>query len=434
MKNYIKCFLCCILFCCPYFVMAKVTCSNGNYNATIDIDKTELTIADTANITISSEFNYEVEYRIDNDVISINEETGLVTPLKNGSSKVNVVIDFIEEDNGTIECTSILNIDVTSNDSSLKSLTLEELDISAVFNSNTLEYEIKLPYSYEKINIIAEANDPNATITGDGRRYLNDGTNEYEIIVTADNGSTTTYKITILRDEPNEDNTLKNLIVEGYVLSPKFSSDIYEYTLDVDNEVELVTINAEATYNLAKIIGIGEYKLATGSNTFFVTVVAENNTEQKYQITINKSKGNSRLANLVVDGHKLEQAFDSENFIYNLTINNDIDKLNIKAEAIDNDQVEIIGNEDLVVGENNIIIRVSNKDKGATTYKLIVNKLSSLEQEEKEKNSLLLKILLIVFIILIIVMFSFIGIFIKRNYLNSKLIKNKKDNKKKTKK
>ena len=70
MKKIIKYFFSCMLFCFPFLVNAKVTCSNGNYNATIDIDKTELTMTDTANITISSDFNYEIEYRMDNEIIS----------------------------------------------------------------------------------------------------------------------------------------------------------------------------------------------------------------------------------------------------------------------------------------------------------------------------------------------------------------------------
>ena len=57
-----------------------------------------------------------------------------------------------------------------------------------------------------------------------------------------------------------------------------------------------------------------------------------------------------------------------------------------------------------------------------------------------EKSGILLKVLLSIFIVLIIVMFTFIGIFIKRNYLNTdkkiknNKIKSKNDNKKKIKK
>lgn len=432
MKNYIKYFLCSIVFCFPYFVFGKITCNIEDYNALIDLDKDSISMNETANIKISSTFNYEVEYNIENNnIISISND-GIITPTANGSTKVNVIIKFLEENIKANECTSVLNINVLSSDSTLKLLTLEELDISPVFSKNDFDYEIKLPYSYEKVNIIAEATDSTATVTGDGRRYLNEGTNEFEIIVKASDGTTSTYKITILREEANDDNTLKSLIVEGYEISPKFKKDIYEYTLDVPKEVEDINISALATYDLAKILGTGKYSLATGENNFYITVIAENNTEQKYTLKINRSKGNGKLNKLEIDGYKLDKDFNNEIYTYNIIVNNNIDKLNIHAES-DNGQVEIIGNEKLVVGENNIIIRVSGKDIGSSTYKIIVNKLSVEEQNRQEKNDLLLKILLIIFVISIIVMFTVIAIFLKRNYVKGKKkkIKINKKNKKK---
>lgn len=431
MKKYIKYFLCSILVCLPYLVLGKVTCNNGDYNAVIDLDKENIGINETANITINSEYKYEVDYKVDNkNIVNINNN-GQIIPLSKGSAKINVNIKFIEDDETIKECTSIMNINVLSSDSSLKSLNLEEIDISSVFNKNGYEYEVTLPYNYEKINIIAEASDENATITGAGRRYLNEGENEYEIIVKSTAGTTSTYKIKVIRKEASEDNTLKSLIVEGYEINPKFNKDIYEYTLSVPKEVEEININATATYDLAKILGTGKYSLASGENSFYITVIAENNTEQKYTLTINRNKGNGRLKNIEIEGYKLDKEFNSEEFTYNLTINSDVDKLNIKAET-DNGQIEIIGNEDLQVGENNIIIRVSGEDMGSTTYKLIVNKLSQEEQKRQEKNDLLLKILFIIFIVSIIVMFSVIGIFLKRNYIkgNKKNLKKIKVNKK----
>lgn len=431
MKNYIKYFLCSVLVCLPYLVLGKVTCNNGDYNAVIDLDKENIGINETANITINSEYKYEVDYKVDNkNIVSINNN-GQIIPLSKGSTKINVNIKFIEEDETIKECSSIMNINVLSSDSSLKSLNLEEIDISSVFNKNSYEYEVTLPYNYEKINIIAEASDENATVTGDGRRYLNEGENEYEIIVKSTAGTTSTYKIKVIRKEASEDNTLKSLIVEGYEINPKFNKDIYEYTLSVPKEVEEITINAIATYDLAKILGTGKYSLASGENNFYITVIAENNTEQKYTLTINRNKGNGRLKNIEIEGYKLDKEFNSEEFTYNLTINSDVDKLNIKAET-DNGQIEIIGNENLQVGENNIIIRVSGEDMGSTTYKLIVNKLSQEEQRRQEKNDLLLKILFIIFIISIIIMFTVIGIFLKRNYIkgNKKNLKKIKVNKK----
>ena len=433
MKRYINYILCSILLCFPYLVLGKVTCSSGDYSATIDIDKTEISINEKANITITSDFQYEIEYE-DYDKSIIQIDNSVITPIKSGSTKINATIEFITEEN-KVECTSVLNVNVLSNNSSLKSLNLEELDISSVFRSDLYEYEVKLPYSFEKINIVAEANDENTTITGDGRRYLNEGTNDYEVIVKATDGTTSTYTIKIIREDANDDNTLKNLIVEGYVITPKFDKDVYEYSLNVDKNVEDITINALATYDLAKILGTGNYKLATGENTFYITVIAENNTEQKYTLVVNKNKGNSKLENIEIKGYDLDKKFSSDDYIYSITVNSDVEKLDINAIAVDNAQIEILGNEELKVGENNVIIRVSDEDKGTTTYKIIVNKLTGEEQKIIEQNNRLLKILFIIFVVSIIIMITVIGIFLKKNYKfkNKRQIKNL-NKKRKTKK
>lgn len=437
MKKYIKYILCSILFCCPYLTLAKVTCAVNNYSAIVELSKNEIGLNEKASIKVSSDYEYNVEYDIDNNKIIRIDENGNIIPLEIGNTKINVIIEFNDEDVKT-ECTSTLDIKVLSNDSSLEILNIEELDISNVFKSDVYEYQIRLPYSYEKINIIAEANDTNATITGDGRRYINEGTNEYEIIVKATDGTTSTYKIKILREEASDDVTLKNLLIEGYVLSPQFNKETHEYTLNVDENVDEITINAEPNYEYANVLGIGKYKLATGENKFYIKVIAENNTEEKYTIIVNKSKGNGKLSNLIIEGYELQEEFKSDVFIYNLTIKSDVEKLNIQPEVLDDEQVEIIGNEDLKVGENNIIIRVSSEDKGATTYKLIVNKLTVEEQKEIEKNDILLKVLLVIFIVSILIMLTVIGIFLcknckknSKNNLNKMLKKQKKNKKRK---
>lgn len=421
----------------PYNCLAKsVTCINGTYEAEINIEKEKMGIGDSTTLTINSDYEYEIDYKVNDKGIIEITEGGLITALKEGETSINAKITFTEDNEELGECYANISFAVVSNDSSLKSLNLEEIDISALFQPDKYEYEFKIPYKFEKINIIAEANNSGAKITGDGRRYLNEGVNDYEIVVTATDGNTTTYKIKFIRESANDDITLKNLNVEGYILTPEFNKEIYEYSLNIDKEIEEITINAEPTYEFAKIRGNGTHSLASGKNELSVIVTAENGNEAEYKIIINKNNGSSKLKSLVVDGYKLDPKFDEETFIYNLTVNSDIDTLTINALAYENDQVEIMGNEKLELGENEIIIRVTGEDKTTTTYKIIVNKLSLEEEQEIEKNNTLLKVLFIMFIISIVIMTVVIGIFIKKNYKKKRKIKsvNKRKNKKNKKK
>lgn len=432
MKKYILGFLCSLVLIVPNTTIAKkVTCSNGDNSATVEIDKEKISLNETAFISVSSDKEYTLEYKYSEKDYLIVDENGIVKALKEGNVTITTEINFIEADNS---CKVDLPIEIVSNDSTLKSLTLEEFDISAIFQTDKYVYEINLPYKFEKINIIAEASNSNAKITGDGRRYLNEGNNEYDVVVTATDGTTSTYKIIINREAANDDVTLQSLIVEGYILTPKFDKDIYKYSLSVDKDVEEITISAKTTYEFAKIRGIGTFALATGKNTYYVTVTAESGNEARYEIEINKNNGSSELASLEIVGQKLDSEFKKDKYIYYITVNSDIELLDIKAEAIDNDQIEIIGNEKLEYGANEIIIRVTSEDKSTTSYKLIVNRLSEEEQKEQEKSDMLLKILLIMFIISIVIMVTVIGIFVKRNYKRKIKVKKVKNNKRKNKK
>ena len=418
MKKYIKYLVCMVILFSPLMSYGKVTCNNGEYSATIDIGKNKLSIGESTNFLIISDYDYNVTYEASNNkIISINDE-GLVTALDVGSSTIKTNIEFIHEDT-PVYCSATLDIQVLSSDSSLKSLNLEEIDISTVFKSDTYEYVVSVPYNYEKINIVAVPNDSEATVVGDGRKYLNELVNEFEIVVKATDDTTTTYKLLINKETASSDNTLKNLYVEGYVFDQLFSSDTFDYSMSVDKSVESIKIGAQANHEQASIVGLGEFKLASGINTFKVTVLAEDATKLVYKITVNKSKGSAKLADLLIKDYKLDEKFSSDKYIYNVVVKSDVNALEINPKTTNNELVEIIGNENLIEGNNTILIKVTN-DEGATTYKLLVNKLSLSEQEQLEKNDLLLKGLLIIFIISLIVMVTFVIIFLKRNYIKKK--------------
>ena len=413
-----------------------ITCSTDKHKAEVEIEKSTLNINENTNIKVTSDWNdINVEYKVAPKDFAIVNNDGLLTALKDGNIKINMTINFLKENDEIDDsCKLSIPIEILSHDSSLKKLTLEELDISPNFNPKQLSYDVKLPYKFDKVNIIAEASSGSAKITGAGRRYLNAGKNEYNIVVTASDGTSTTYKINIIREDANDDATLESLIVEGYALEPKFNKDTYKYELNVGKEVETIKINAKPTYEFAKIRGIGEFALATGKNTYYITVTAENGNELKYEIQINKNLGSSFLTQLEVKNYKLNPSFNSDTFIYNLTVNSEITKLDINDIGSENDQVEIIGNEQLEYGENEIVIRVTGDDKTTTTYKIVVNRLSAEEEYEIKKNDILTKILLIIFIVSIIIMVSCIAIFIKRNWKRKYTLKTKKKVKKNKKK
>lgn len=92
---------------------------------------------------------------------------------------------------------------VLSSDNTLSSLSIEGKELSPEFNSDTLEYSVELEPDTTKVNINASANHSGASIDGAGEREVSEGENNLEITVTAENGSSRTYKIKVTVKEYN---------------------------------------------------------------------------------------------------------------------------------------------------------------------------------------------------------------------------------------
>lgn len=99
-------------------------------------------------------------------------------------------------DNDTKEETKTL-----SSDSSLKSLSVSEGSLSPTFKAGTTSYKVSLPAGTSSIKVSGSANDASASVSGTGEKKLKSGNNTISIVVTAEDGSTTTYKIEVYVDE-----------------------------------------------------------------------------------------------------------------------------------------------------------------------------------------------------------------------------------------
>ena len=85
---------------------------------------------------------------------------------------------------------------------------------------------------------------------------------------------------------------LKSIEVVGYQLNPAFNKDTLEYSLEVENEIESVKINAFKADYRASITDIDEVKLSEGLNKFEITVTAEKGNKKVYVINITRKELN----------------------------------------------------------------------------------------------------------------------------------------------
>lgn len=414
-----------------------ITC-NGDFSASINIDSTSINVDETVNISIvessiTSGIDYLVNYKNSNDYITIDNinKSAKITGKKMGESTINVEIKFLANNNQLGICKKSIPIKIVSNIVTLSALNIDKYDLSGIFKSDVYEYNIEVPYEVEKINITGVPTDPNADVTGLGERYLNEGNQSFMILV-KNNGESTSYKISVKRLEASNDNTLKSLNVQGYIFNTPFSSSKYEYQINVDENIDSINIVAEANNSFAIIEGLGEHSLVSGKNEFKINVTSQNGEKRSYTIIVNKSSGTSLLKSLKISRYKITPKFHRYSFIYDVYIYDEIDQLKIIASANEGDNIEIIGNEKLKKGKNEIYIKVSGIDKTTSVYKINAYKLDKIDfiNNIGKKSGTLTTSLLILFVVSIIIMVLFIIYFIKINHI--KLI-NKKYNKKRVK-
>lgn len=116
----------------------------------------------------------------------------------------------------------------------------------------------------------------------------------YVYVVDGNDNYSTGLKIETAAYVASSDATLSTLTLNAGTLSPAFNTATTSYTASVANSVNSVTIWATANEEHATISGTGGKTLSVGTNTFDITVTAEDSTTTKtYTITITRASADS---------------------------------------------------------------------------------------------------------------------------------------------
>lgn len=185
-------------------------------------------------------------------------------------------------------------------------------------------------------------------------------------------------------EEKSSNKNLASLSVEGVELSPAFNKETTQYTGTASENVTKLEIKATAEDSKAKVEILDNDNLKGGDNIIKIKVTAEDDTVRTYILTItNPAAGKIdenkttelQLATLEIKGVNFEEGFNPAIYTYELSLNNSkIKNLEITAKANQEDAtVEIIGNENFIVGENTITILLTSADGTKTaTYQIKV--------------------------------------------------------------
>ena len=185
---------------------------------------------------------------------------------------------------------------VVSSNANLSNLGIKpkEYDFKG-FRASKTSYEVTVPNDVTQIEVYASKQDSKATIEGLGKKNLQEGTNVFKIVVKAEDGTTKTYKLNVIRQvasteiTPNtseeaeangEENTigLLKLEVKGFTLSTEFEPNVYRYTVQLENEEQLSLeqvkklIETEVNFEGGTFEITGEEKLDKEENEVIISV------------------------------------------------------------------------------------------------------------------------------------------------------------------
>lgn len=178
-----------------------------------------------------------------------------------------------------------------SKNSALKELTLLQGTLSPEFNKDVKEYTVQVGTDVTELQLDAIPEDEKAKVTVEGNTDLKDGENKVTITVTAEDGSKTTYTLTVNKtDKEAVGLVLSKLEIAGETLSPTFTPEVYSYSLNVPTGTTTLDVTAETDEEDATIEITGNTDLKDGENLITIMVKKGDGDEQQvatYQITVN---------------------------------------------------------------------------------------------------------------------------------------------------
>lgn len=272
------------------------------------------------------------------------------------------------------------------------------------FDQTQLPYTITMPYGAKSYTINAQI------LQGSyAKLYITDGTGSNDVqtasrqfqIASTMYGTTITHKvyaisdsgikgleytITIKFEEPNVDNSLKSLTVDGDEQITSTTPNNPTFTISRPNSVTTVDIAAivsDPTATIASNSHLGRLSLVEGQNVFNVTVIAQNGDQQTYTIIVNRDYANPTLMDLGVTGEALLDydtkkvtTFEPNTTKYFVRVPYTKETADIYAYSSSvSDVILGTGTKNLLVGDNKFTVKITSVHGTTTEYELHIYRL-----------------------------------------------------------
>ena len=370
------------------------------YTASVDNDVESTTVTATANdagasvaISPADADDSTDGHQIDLDV-GDNEITVTVTAANGGTADYTVTVTR-----------------AASSDNSLSALSLSDVTLTPAFASGTTEYTATVANEIASTTVEATANDADnasvsiapadASMLEMGHQVdLDVGDNVITVTVTAADGTTQDYAVTVTRPI-STDATLSALSLSDIMFSPAFDSDIEAYTATVGYDYTETRVDATASHESATMAIVPadadadaanghQVALRVGSNVITVRVTAEDGTtERDYTVTVTRDvapSSDATLSALTLSG--VDLTFDPATTTYTASVGNEVDETTVDARQTHSSASVAISPADadaaadghqvaLGVGDTEITVTVTAENGAVQEYTVTVNRAQS---------------------------------------------------------
>ena len=341
-----------------------------------------------------------------------------------GKTTMSVIGEFYNENGEKIDTRNVeLYIDIEAKEenenndnpsnANLDALRVNVEGITPQFEPDVYEYYLVTEENIKNLDITAIPENEEATVKISGNTNLEQGVNKIEIEVTSQDKTKTQKYVINLTETKNEENAnakLETLAIEGFTLTPEYSEDKNNYTVEVDNNTEKLNLLTISENINANVKVSGNDNLKTGHNEIEIEVTAKDGiTKQKYIIDVYKrseaeeekyeqeEQQNEQIANEVLEQHR-------QDIVEN-------EKENTKKDEQVSNTIEQENSENT---NKNINSDSLNKIEGTE------NNLSEIEENQntskEEKNDIVDKVFMWVGSIVAIIVAGIVGILIYKKH------------------
>lgn len=168
---------------------------------------------------------------------------------------------------------------------------------------------------------------------------------------------------------------LSDLNIQNFDLQPLFSANTYLYNIEVPYDVAKIDINTDTFVDSTVVKITNNNDLKVGLNTIYIET-DNNGITATYRIEVTRLEDDTNtLKSLTVSGYDLVPLFNEEINEYTVTVDDDVETVNISAIPVrDNETISGTGDKKVEIGENVFSVSVIAANGDVNNYVITIIK------------------------------------------------------------